>query len=338
MDHQNDIIIPDYTLTSEQDPNLGKNRVPTNAELVRLKALAGMHSRLLSNLKEEIRQAERAHDVLVAQYQQQIKELEGTQSTLHESKKALQLMHDQCSTIQMQNDRINGMTHPIRRYPPDLLQRVFQCIYDEQEESNRLQVTLGLSHVCKWWRKIVHDSPRLWSRISYAMHKTGPGIASFWDFVIPRMKAVPPVIVIKGLNSAEATMLKYCGLQRIPFIKILGVNLSLHNQFDHLHRLSQQLRGTKLEALEINLKHKEPVSDPPPQTIWDIGHFLGTYNPPAELHLVAPCVLRLTPSDQFKDITTLSLEDFVQVDLSSLLSLFSQLHDLRLLNPCYQHI
>ncbi|KIM24399.1 hypothetical protein M408DRAFT_27060 [Serendipita vermifera MAFF 305830] len=321
-----------FVRTSEQDPNLGTHRVPTDAELVGLKALAGMHSRLLNNLKEEIQQAKRAHEVLVAKYEQQIRELEGTQSMLHASKKTLEFMYNQCSALQVQTDRINGMVHPIRRYPPDLLQRIFQSIHDQEDESNRLHVTFELSHVCKWWRKVVHDSPRLWFKVNYAMHKNIHDIASFWDFVIPRMKAVPPVIVIKDFDSTKATVMAYCGLQRIPEIRRLEVTLILHNQLDHLRPLSLQLRGAKIKTLEITLRHKEPAPGTMSQTTWDVGLFLGTHTPSSELHLTAPCVLRLTPSDQFQLITILNLADVTQVDVSLLLSVLNRIHDLRLNN------
>ena len=273
--------------------------------------------------------AKTEHQSLLAKYQQQLREIEGTLSQLHESKKALDLMEEQCNALQVETERLAGMTHPIRRYPSDLLQYIFEFVYD-QKGSDGLQTALDLSHVCQRWRAIALDSPRLWSTIDYKMKKRDSDISSFWSAIIPRMKAVPPSLVIRDVEAKTIDRLKHLNLGAVPVIKKLEIALANPDNFGLLHALSDAIPEAAIQSLEVKWTDKQTPPNQERGVTWDLGAVLKDDPLSSKLTLKAACTFRLTPSIHFGSVTSLILFKLKEVNIPLILSLFGRLNTLHL--------
>jgi F-box-like len=316
---------------SDRDPNAQKNRIPTEAELAGLQLLKGMHSRFAYQLEEEITSTQTTQRRLLARYEQQLRELEGIQSQLHETKKTLQVLQEQYLVHQAEVERLSGITHPIRRYPSDVLQYIFEHVFDVAKEDLKMEAVLALSHVCQRWRSIAIDTPRLWCTIDFTLDKDDEeeNMAFFWDSMIPRIKSAPAFITIRGYNETTASMFGECKLMLIPNISSLALELdTLYNISDVLPNPGL-LPGTGVGSLSIT--YATDIEDESAQQLtWDAGETLEKLPPVPDLFLTAPCALRVTPSVKFETLTQLSFRDLQGVDVLAILSLCAQLSYLRL--------
>jgi F-box-like len=311
---------------TNRDPNAQKNRIPTDAELAGLQSLKGMHSRFARQIEEEIISAETTHRRLSARYELQLRELEGIQSQLHETQKALQVLQDQYLVHRTEVERLSGITHPIRRYPSDVLQYIFEYISGVNDEDSKIATALALSHVCQRWRSIAIDTPRLWCSIDFTLdsddeeEKTG----FFWDSMISRIKSAPAFITIRGYNETTARQFSECELSRIPNIS----NLSL--ELDTLHNIPEVLPNQRLlpemgvRSLTI-IPSAEIEAESARDATWDVGEIMEKLPLIPKLSLMAPCALRVTPSVNLEILTTLSLRQLEHVDVLAVLSLCTQL-------------
>jgi hypothetical protein len=321
---------------TDRDPNAQKNRIPTDAELASLTELKKMHSRFAHQFEEEITSAQTKHQRILARYEQQLRELEGIQSQLHESKKALQVLQDQYLVHQAEVERLSGITHPIRRYPSDVLQYIFEYISDGTDGHLKLATVLALSHVCQRWRSIAIDTPRLWCCIDFTLEEDDDeeDTAFFWDSMISRIKSAPAVITICGYNETTAHKFGECKLAHIPNICSLSLELDvLHNISDILPN-PRLLPETGVGSLSI-IYDAENEAELVDEITWDAGETLDKLPPIPRLSLTAPCTLRVTPSVKFEALTTLSFRDLKHVDVLTALSLCTQLSYLRLLDVTF---
>ena len=203
------------------DPNEKKNRIPTELELEGLRALALSQSHIANFLDGEVEKLQSSYKALADRLLQQQRELEATQSQLCATKKLTDSLRNQRSAVKMQMDELRGLMHPVRRLPVELLRAIFEAAMDIAE--SKLKMAVKLSHVCRQWRDIALDAPRLWSQVSL---RPSANSNSFWAEIIPRMKTIPATVHIEGIKERHIPLLETWRLSTIPNIEKLTLGSS----------------------------------------------------------------------------------------------------------------
>lgn len=323
MDSQSNITIPSLTQINNDDPNAQKNRIPTDDELFHLRTTKQTHIRLANMLSDEVERARCAHDALAKRYQDQLRELEATQSQLHTSKRLLDILISQQSAQLAEGERLSGLLHPIRRLPSDVLRYLFESAYSAVDKEDRFSTTLTLSQVCQRWRAIALDTPRLWCYIDYTFQDvTDP--EKFWGWIIPLVKGVPSDIVLRELDPDEGDTLNAFSLSRIPRIQSLTLRTNTSADISRILPPPICLPVAGIGSLSIH------YDSPTIEMTLDMGNLLSRLPFVPNLTLDADCPLRITPTNSLQNLTFLWLKYFKDVDISAILSLCTNLLDLRL--------
>ncbi|EJD35273.1 hypothetical protein AURDEDRAFT_93216, partial [Auricularia subglabra TFB-10046 SS5] len=76
------------------------------------------------------------------------------------------MLCDEQTSVSERLRQSRGLVHPIRRLPPEVLAEVFTaCLSDEQLHSLSA-VPYPVSQVCRRWRSVALQTPRLWTYVS----------------------------------------------------------------------------------------------------------------------------------------------------------------------------
>lgn len=78
------------------------------------------------------------------------------------AKEELTALHDEKRTLEEERSRVLGEIAAIRRIPAEILREVFLVIF---EEDGKGQAGWLFASVCKRWRGLALETPRLWTRI-----------------------------------------------------------------------------------------------------------------------------------------------------------------------------
>jgi hypothetical protein len=128
-----------------------------------------------------------------------------------------------------------GILHPLRRLPSEILLQIFgECMEDEAEELRRVLLTApGLPHmaitlasVCRSWRRTVLLSPRLWSYIRLPVYKQvyNPQWGNYtWKYVgndyltnfASRARAVALELTVPGQTQTTEAELTKMNIHRL---------------------------------------------------------------------------------------------------------------------------
>jgi F-box-like len=282
-------------------------------------------------MREDLKRVKEAHELLLAKYQQQFQELEGTQSQIHESKELIKFLRTQCRNFESKNNRLSGILHPIRRCPTDVLQCIFECVWQASDKESRIQTAMCISHVCQRWRTIAIGTPRLWCDVTFSLLQAGSRNPTFWDSLIPRMRRVPANITLLHFDDAGGDRLKQCNLHRIPVISSFVLDLMDPDYFGRIKSLPRFLPKNGVEHLTIKyIPGDEGVPENAFDLKWDIGDFLENSAAVTRLKLNAPCDLIMTPSPKLATVTSLDLANMVNVDILFTISLLPSLAYLEL--------
>jgi hypothetical protein len=73
-----------------------------------------------------LKRDERSVSAIQERYDQLMKIVEGTLSELVATKRSITILEDQKMTWQKELDLLNGLMHPIRRCPSEILQHIFE--------------------------------------------------------------------------------------------------------------------------------------------------------------------------------------------------------------------
>jgi hypothetical protein len=317
---------------ADYNPNMRKNRIPTGSELSGLKEMANTLTKSVLDMKEDIKRAQDAHKLLLAKYQQQFRELEGTQSQLHELKELIEFLQKQCRNFKSKSNRLSGIIHPIRRYPTDVLQIIFELACQASNPANRIHTAIRLSHVCQRWRMISVDTPRLWCDVTFSFGMKRAHTSAFWSSLIPRMRCVPASITLLSLDEAGGNRLKQCNLRQISVISSLMLDLTGWEYFSRIKSFPCFWPRSGVKQLTVQHIPRDDRPDGVLPGTWDIGDLLENVPPVTELDLNAPCQLIITPSTKLATITRLRLKGMVNVDVLSTVSLLPTLSHLDLQN------
>ncbi|KAI6035709.1 hypothetical protein EDC04DRAFT_2604907 [Pisolithus marmoratus] len=105
----------------------------------------------LGTLKQEIRQLEQRERVLQSNIKQLQEQLKETQASL--------------SQRTMKATTLQNLLAPVSRLPNEMLLAIFEEAVSSPPPEKEMWVPINISHVCRRWRAIVVNSPRLWKHI-----------------------------------------------------------------------------------------------------------------------------------------------------------------------------
>ncbi|KAG9052582.1 hypothetical protein FS842_009630 [Serendipita sp. 407] len=212
-------------LIALEDPNKARpNRTPTESEMRGLCSLADSHARIASFLETELSRAEAVHQSIRTRYEEQFSELEATRSQMHQSHQLISTLSTHRDQIRGELARITSILHPLRRFPSDILQCIFETCTQASEMP--LAVAITLSHVCQRWRTIALSTPRLWNRIIFSTDRNSNDIRAFWEWISPRVRNVETTVQLKDNVYKTSLGLHNCPLTLIPNLVTLDIILS----------------------------------------------------------------------------------------------------------------
>ncbi|PVF98733.1 hypothetical protein CPB86DRAFT_784579 [Serendipita vermifera] len=170
-------------------------------------------------------------------------------------------------TLDCDPQHLKGALHPVRRCPFEVLQIIFEWTvvfnaeYGDFSESRNdwFRAATCLSHVCRRWRSIALDTPKLWSKLpELTINPIGTDDNLFWERTLSRVKGYPADLYIAGFselsNAAEKDAEEAYTTMRfheIPHIRRLELVLDGEDSLEHLfHPLLRIPEGT-VDELQI---------------------------------------------------------------------------------------
>lgn len=145
---------------------------------------------------------------------------------------------------------------PISRCPVDILKCIFEATIEKPDfpykSGTSLTTATCLSRVCRKWRAICFDTPRLWSICRMTCAAVRGSISRemiFWERVLALVKSVPMIIRI----AATSTVYPYWSIRidKVPVIERLELHCSEHN-YDIISNSTLPLPKNTLNELYIS--------------------------------------------------------------------------------------
>lgn len=216
---------------------------------------------------------------------------------------------------------LSKQSHPILRCPVEILRCIFEATTDGLSSPygySRITfyMAMRLSEVCRKWRTICLDSPRLWS--VYRMHcmidrRSISRLKVFWERLSALVKHAPMLISIQGITD----YFPYSGirLDKFPVIERLELNFSSSRDF----RISSnpgfpRPQGTLRElCISISRRHESIISTR------DIDQLLLRFPQICSLHLDLGGILQMS-GHIYNSIHTLSIHHAQDINALSILA------------------
>lgn len=206
-------------------------------------------------MRELDRQLEQGRNDCAAiqyRYEEQIRAMEGTRSELLATNRFIKMLEAQKLVVQNDLDQLQGLLHPIRRCPSDILQHVFEWTL-EMPEKTWFNAATALSHVCQRWREVTLRTPNLWTCTIVSLDRKPEDIEAFWERTVQRVKSVPVSIVIRDINGVDAQRKAFgkCRFTSFPHIKHLELHIHDTNEDSWFTYAQIQLPSSPVEHLDI---------------------------------------------------------------------------------------
>lgn len=128
------------------NPNTKKNRVPTTEERRVLKDLVAIQQRISTFINERQEELKKKRDELGSIEQNRPLEREGIQSAIIQTESMMGLIGKHAALCKERVQELDGLLHPIRTCPEDIIRLIFECVVDDS--NSRLTQAKRLSHVC----------------------------------------------------------------------------------------------------------------------------------------------------------------------------------------------
>lgn len=149
---------------------------------------------------------------------------------------------------------------PISRCTDDVLMCIFETML--LTDDDKFAISTTISHVCRRWRQVALDMPKLWNEIEFSCRDPVDRIQSYLDRMIPRVKARPVDVSIDRIDYDDPIEdpfgLHIFRLNRIPAINCLTLELCLEDSMAyHLMKPTHAFRGCQIDGIHLSF----PVDD-----------------------------------------------------------------------------
>jgi hypothetical protein len=221
---------------------------------------------LLSVLKRPLEHAETYAVSLV-------EELNSTETLREQMSEAVATLSTMINAgVQSSKYKREGILHPLRRLPPEILLQIFhECVTEEVEDlrnqlpfSEATQSPVILAGVCTQWRRIVQHNPRFWSYICLPNPNPTPSSLHTFQFAhalslsegVPIELTVTPHVL--GVNRVEERSLARRAIRRLNIGNAAHIWPPVHSSPEYLwigHEDSAPLTRTIPAALISRTTH-----------------------------------------------------------------------------------
>ncbi|KAG8816698.1 hypothetical protein FRC19_011869 [Serendipita sp. 401] len=167
-----------------------RNRVPSHSERLRLRSILGIQSKVVESLDEAIASAEKAFNEASHRCLKLWEELESAQTEVLSAQKVIEILRAQKSSLSDELQGSQGLLHPIRRVPDEILAYIFELII-EPRDYVKITQAMGLSQVCRTWRNVAVNHPPLWTMIQIDLGNYPSGVDCITDTFMDRAGAQP---------------------------------------------------------------------------------------------------------------------------------------------------
>lgn len=193
---------------------------------------------------------------------------------------------------------------PISRCPLDVLMCIFETML--LTEDDEFAISMTISHVCRRWRQVALNMPRLWSEIGFSCTAPVDRIQSYLDRIIPRVKARPINVWIDHIDyDDEALDLHVFRLDRISVINSLMLELYGEDSMaHHLMNPTHAFRGCLIEGLYLSF----PIEDDYYER-WDCMELLDYFPSVFSLSLYQAGSANLNYTRSSTQLRTLLIQD-----------------------------
>lgn len=177
------------------------------------------------NLATEISEAIKSHGDIEERYRAILRDLEAVKSEISLSHQFIMLLKQQKSLLDEENARLEGLMHPVRSCPEEILQFIFEWAIWLGDPDDQFMVATNISHVCQRWRKIALRMSRLWTQIDISLPvDDNQTLQQFLRRSNQRLRNVAPKLRIKHLQQNED----------VETLDILGASIRRFNVIDSL--------------------------------------------------------------------------------------------------------
>lgn len=324
-----------------KDLNSKNNRIPFVKELSTLRHLASHNARMRKGLESELASAETVRDEIEQREHKLLLKLESVRSELQASNRLVQILKDQQTTLDVEQQRLAGLIHPIRRCPTDILSVIFE--WSVLTGTTRMcKTALDLSHVCRRWRSIAHETPDLWVHIYIPECALNSDIPALWDHVTAKIRSIPPRFTFRVWNTTPPHTEEESDSDGLGSLEALStLNQSIRfNDCDRIGLLRFELPATLTDHLLMNDIHYDGVVDcieisvepVNPARSWDLAEILTQYPAARQVRVMGASQVTSNVTANLDAVTTLELVQIKSMGIIAKLARFKNLHTLELLS------
>ncbi|KAG8756185.1 hypothetical protein FRC14_003301 [Serendipita sp. 396] len=167
-----------------------RNRVPSHSERLRLRSILGIQSKVVESLDEAIASAEKAFNEACHRCQKLWEEFESAQTEVLSAQKVIEMLRAQKSSLSDELQDLQGLLHPIRRVPDEILAYIFELTIEPRDYVEIIPA-MGLSQVCRTWRNVAVNYPPLWTMIQIDLGNYSSGVDCITDTFMDRAGVQP---------------------------------------------------------------------------------------------------------------------------------------------------
>ncbi|KAG8835937.1 hypothetical protein FRC17_000022 [Serendipita sp. 399] len=303
------------------------NRAPLPEEMAALQYTLQMKLATVSFLDAQIEAAKDNLELLAIPYFDLRARFESAQSAYLAAKENHEDLITQRNALDRSMAHLNALLNPLRRFPDDLLVKVFMYAVEAEEEREyerrepprfrKPQSILNISRVCSKWRSVARAKPELWTFVRLNLSRRSQ-VHEKLRYFLDLAQGLPMNISTSNLqpnffNSStdsedEEGFSSGALLAPVHNLRSLTVNYTHYRALHHLPALGTACLDT-LEELHLR---SEPLSSPASGFFSIVSYLAEAPNLRIlrliHVHLLPPALHEVTPTVSLPKVEELVLQ------------------------------
>ncbi|KAG8760544.1 hypothetical protein FRC14_002785 [Serendipita sp. 396] len=291
------------------------NRAPLPEEMTALQYTLQMKLATVSFLDAQIEAAKENLELLAVPYFDLRARFESAQSAYFAAKENHEDLVNQRNALDQSMAHLNALLNPLRRFPDDLLVKIFMYAVEAEEERDyerrepprfrKPQSILNITRVCSKWRGVARGKPELWAFVRLNLSRRNQ-VHEKLRYFLDLAQGLPMNISTSNLqpnffNSStdsedEEGSSSGALLAPVHKLKSLTVNYTHYRALHHLPALGTSCLDT-LEELHLR---SEPLSSPASGFFSIVSYLAEAPNLRIlrliHVHLLPPALHEVTPT------------------------------------------
>jgi hypothetical protein len=232
------------------------------------------------------------------------------------NKNQMEPIESDVTSLVRQQDTVNV---PVFRCNRDVHQYIFEFAVEDGRQG--LKTATRISHVCRLWRIIALDTPKMWSCVYLSGTRGSEDTRSFLDRTLRRVRAVPVDLTLYAYPLSELKIHTFFRIRRLS-ATILTASSIPFTQLDPL----EPLRGYGIHELELDF-----LGDAPRMCPWNCPDALTKFPLLRRFSLSRAYSAVFNNQTTIPSITHFCIDD-MSVDLGLLAAIFRNIKELKLRN------